>query len=302
MNCYYPSIDIDPSCGDVHLAYCYVSGWNSAFRHAWYTTYYKKLEVSTGAWGEFAYFHYVYGSGAAPEMWWPHLQVDSYGNPHITSTIRRPVAGWGPDAATTCWFMNPNKGDYLSWPGTHAGWNQHYLIGSFPVASPYAALLYDTPVATGQPSYYSRMALSNFYTEGTFDYPHCIYEVHHSGVEWGVFHKYMDALGWNTDRVNSVWYNPYPSIAVGPEGMVYTLAMPSGSGIVEYRKKAILTDPWSDVENITGITYARQIHQRLPFHYPWDGQDCSPFMGMVGSTAKLFRCGYPPGGGYGYFM
>jgi len=302
MDNYHPSMDIDPSCGDVHLVYSHWSGFNSAFRNAWYSTYYRKLEVSTGAWGELAIFRYVYSSGAAPTMYRPNLQVDTYGNPQITSTIRRPVSGWGPDSNTTCWFMNPNKGDYLSWPGTHATWDLHTLIGSFPVASPYAKLLFETPVSSGTPSYYSRMALSNFYTEGTFDYPHCIYEAHHSGYDYGVFHKYMDALGWHTDKVNGMWYCPYPSIAIGPDGMIYTLSMQSGTGLLRYSKKAIITDPWSDTETITGISSARQIHQRLPVPYPRDGQDCSPFMGMVGSTAKLFRCGYPATSGYGFFM
>ena len=297
-NCYYPSIDIDASCGDVHIVFNHWWGWNSAFRHAWYNTYYRKLEVSTGAWGEAAYFAYVKGS-VSPENWYPNIQVDSYGNPQITMNIRCPVSGWGPDAVTTCWLMNPNGGDYLSWPGTRSG---HTYIGEFPVASPYAELLYNVPVSSGTPSYYQRMALSPFYTEGTFDYPFCIFTVSHSGVEQGVFMKYMDATGWHTVRVNNIWNSVYPSIALGPEGMIYALARAAITSNHEYRKMSAPDGSWSTPETITSVATCRQIHQRLPVPYPRDGQDCSPFMGMVGSTAKLFRCGYPATSGYGFFM
>ena len=294
-NCLYPSMDIDSS-GNLHVAYNHWGNWNSAYRTVWYDTYYRKKLSGLGTWGELAVFRYCYGT--VPQMLRPNLQVDSYGNPHITSTIQRPRSGWGPDTATTCWFMNPSQGDYTAWPlGVRTS---HTYTGVFPLGT-YSQLLYATAVSSGTPSYYSRMALSHVYDQGTYDYPHCIYNVSHSGVEQGVFHKYEDGGGWNDVRVNNVWISIYPSIVIGADGMIYTLARSDPTTTYGYRKKATPSDPWSTVEEITCAT-VRHVQNRVPTIYPWDGQDCSPFMGMVGSQATLFRCGFPTTGSYGYFM
>ena len=293
-----PSAQID-SKGDVHLAYEHPGSYNPYFLpgSARECIYYRKLNVLTGVWGELASFHYN-GNGATHcDLHRPNLQVDQYDNPHITCVILSPVNGWG-YAHTTCWFMNPNKGDYTAWPGSTLPTNPRMYWYQFPVASQYAELLYDIPTASGTPSYYSRMALSPYYTEGTFDYPHCIYT-----EPAGVTHKYMDATGWHTVNITPATNCTYPSLAIGADGMIYALNMlGSGSAHWQYRKKALPADAWSAAEQINSISYPRQIHQQFPVHYPWDGQECSPFMASQSGWAKLFRCGFPATSGYGYFM
>ena len=296
-SCMVPCIDID-SNGDVHCAFEHYGSWNSISRHRWYDAWYKKLIVSTGVWGDTAWFDYT--GGTVSEMRRPNIQVDTYDNPHISMTIKDPINTWHYDAHTTCWLANNGGGAIDSWP--YLSRTGTRLWGQFPVANVMAELLYDTPYGSaGTPSYYHRMALSNFYTEGTFDYPHCIYSVF-AAPNTGTWYKYMDATGWHSERISTYTSN-YPSIAIGVDGMIYALALKgSGSGIYEYSKKALPTDAWSSPEEIASISAPRQVHHRLPVHYPWDGQDCSPFMASQSGWAKLFRCGFPASGGYGYFM
>ena len=290
-----PSAAIDGN-GDVHLSYIHYDTYNPYFLpgSAWDSIYYRKLDISSGVWGDLAHFHF-HGNGATHcDFLSQNLQVDYYGNPHICAVILSPVNGWG-YAYTTCWFMNPSGGDWTAWPGTQLAWDLHYYGGQLPVLTQYAELLYDTP-ASGTPSYYCRMALSHFYDEGTFDYPHGIYL-----TPGGVFHKYMDVTGWHTERVNSISGSTYPTLALGKDGMIYALTRALTQTNWEYRKKALPADAWSDPETILAVNYPRPVHHQFSIHYPLEGQDCSPFMAIHGGWAKLFRCGMPASG-YGYFM
>ena len=296
QNIIQPSMATD-SQGDVHIAYSHWGGWNPFFSHVWYNVWYRKMRPAVGTWGSLAYFRWSRFNTTELER--PNLQVDYYDNPHICCTILHPTSSWPINSYTSCWFMNWNKGDPLCWPGTPV-WMPYIYGGQFPVASPYAQLLWETPSPN---SYYNRMALSHFYDEGTFDYPHCIYAVSASGVEAGVFHKYMDVTGWHTERVNSAWNSQYPLLTLGADGMIYSLALAgSGTSLWDYRKKASPELAWSAAERITGLlTSPRPVHLARPTHYPLEDQDCSPFMAIQNSIEKLFRCGMPASG-FGYFM
>ena len=303
-SCMVPCIDID-SNGDIHCANEHYGSWNSISRSRWYDVWYRKLNVATGVWGDTAWFDYC--NGTVSDMGRPNLQVDSYDNPHITMTIKDPIGTWYYDAYTTCWICNDNGGALDDWP--HISRTGTRLWGNFPIADDCAELLHDIPYGSaGTPSYYHRMALSPMYLWDTrtppIGFPHCIYNVNDPlNAKYGTYHKYMDATGWHEVRIGSVGYAPYPSIAVGVDGMIYVLTRAATSANYEYYKKALPSDAWSAAEAILSVSTPRQVHHRLNVHYPWEGQDCSPFMASQGGWAKLFRCGFPPtGGGYGYFM
>ena len=295
-NCTVPSIAID-QLDNVHLAYQYWNSRNFVTRRTWDITWYRKRDHTTGVWGELARFLYGIYDATPFEMPHPNLQVDYYGNPHITARIKKPNSSWGVEGRTTIWFCNDQQGAFAGWAGSKSG---TAVYGEVSVNTR-RALLYEGPASTGV-SIYSRLALSHHYDQGTYDYPHCVYEVHHSGVEQGNFYKYLDGTGWHTEKLNNLWNADNPSIAIGADGWIYTLVEIT-PGVYEYRKRTDPASPWSTPENIAAsLTSPRHLHQRYPIQYPADGQDCSPFMGMVGSQATLFRCGFPATSGYGYFM
>ena len=294
-----PCIAID-SIGNVHVVWTYLDSWNTFFLPgaSWYSCWYSRRNVVTGAWEETVRFRYV-DNNLRPSHQLPNIQVDSHDNPHITCALMNPVRSptWGVDASTTVWFANDQQGDITGWPGW---WSGSYYGSDFPHSDPMAEILCNYP-SSYSVSIYARMALCPLYTEGTFDYPHCIYLTTLAPYT-GVWHKYMDATGWHEERVNSISSSVYPTLAIGADGMIYALTRAFTSANWEYRKKALSADVWSAPETIEGIASPRPVHHTWPISYPLDGQDCSPFMASHDGWAKLFRCGIPVTDSYGYFM
>ena len=290
-----PCIAID-EWDNVHIAY--MTPWDHPYTVTHFAIRYKKRDHTTGVWGESVRLAY----GQQVDLANPNLQVDSYGNPHITCIVKKPTSSWGSGTKTTCWIANDNQGERTAgWPGTYTESYQFYG-GVFPNGDPMAELLYDIPAASGTPSVYSRMALSPIYTEGTYDYPHCVYQ---SSLVDHNYYKYLDATGWHTEDMGYTLNAQTPSIAIGADGMIYTLLRNGDiETTFEYLNRINPASAWTGAEIITGIIYPRHLFQIQPSQYPLDGEDCSPFMALNGTTLKFYRCGLPASAitGYGYFM
>ena len=311
-----PSIAVDAD-NKVHLVCSF--RWNIGY----FTNYFYVVYIiiwPVGVTSDLAWFLYGYLDTSATQhiTQRPTIHLDSYGNPHVTFSCRRPNSSYALNCHTTCWVCNNQQGAWGGWPGTT--WAGYQCYGVIPdgASSSLRHTLCDkskTDLGGAYPTTHpsSFHGVSTCHVDGYFDdvngydYPHFVYNFDGTGgiYDAGTYYMWRDITGFHDELISaSGTPSDDNSIALGPDGIIHTLVPSNIEDKYEYRQRATPASAWGDVVTVSSIWHPQQLAHIHPTQFPLAEALCSPFMAVdfsSGTVLKYFKCAGIVTG-YGYFM